>query len=211
MIRFLRGWMAVGLLSFGTLASAWGMKGPKINVSDDPSYKEGSPNLVLVEVSDFQCPYCGQAAREVLPKVVEKYVRPGQVELVFLDLPLQMHPDALKAAEAAACANDQGKFWEMHNLLFANQRALGVDSLPGYAEKAGLDVAAFSKCLASGKKQGGIREDVRTVGFLDIHSTPTLLLGRRVAGGDKVEVLETLHGPTYEELAAKVDSLLAAK
>jgi protein-disulfide isomerase len=187
------------------------MKGPRINVADDPSYKEGSPNLVLVEVSDFQCPYCGEAAREVLPKVVEKYVRSGQVELVFLDLPLEMHSNAMKAAEAAACANDQGKFWEMHNLLFANQRALGAESLPGYAEKTGVDMSAFQKCLASGKKQGGIREDMRTVGFLDIHSTPTLLLGRRVAGGDKVEVLETLHGPTYEELAAKVDSLLTAK
>ena len=188
------------------------MKGPKISVADDPSQKEGTPSLVLVEVSDFQCPYCGEGAREVLPKVVERYVHTGKVELIFLDLPLTMHSNAMKAAEAAACAGEQGKFWPMHDLLFANQHALAPDRLPGYAEKAGLDAAAFQKCLSSGHTAGGIREDARVAQSLDIQGTPAFLVARRIPGGDKVEVLDTLHGlPTYEELAAKLDSFLAAK
>jgi protein-disulfide isomerase len=148
----------------------------------------------------------------VLTQVNEKFVRTGKVELIYLDLPLQMHANAFKAAEAAACAGDQGKFWDMHHLLFANYRALAPDRLPGYAAEIGLDAAAFQKCLAGGKKAGGIREDMRTAQTLGIRGTPAYLVGRRVAGGDKVEVLEIIKGlPPYEELEKLLNGLLASK
>jgi protein-disulfide isomerase len=148
----------------------------------------------------------------VLPQVYQEFVRTEKLELVFLDLPLQRHPYAFKAAEAAACADDQKAFWYMHELLFAKQQALAPDRLPAYAEELGLDVAAFQKCLSSGQHAGAIREDTRTVQLLGITGTPAFLLGRRVPGGEKVEILEIVSGlPPYEVLKEKLDALLALK
>jgi protein-disulfide isomerase len=205
-------WLIATVLLFGASPWALAQKGTKISVADDPSLKEGAPGLVLIELSDFQCPYCGEAARDVMPKVYEKLVRPGKVELIFLDLPLQMHPHAFKAAEAAACAGDQKQYWEMNSTLFGNQRALAPEKLPGYAEELGLDAAAFQKCLADGTHAGEIREDMRVAEILGIHGTPAYVVGRRLPGGDKVEVLEVIKGGApYEYLEEKINSLLVAK
>ncbi|MFL6193657.1 MAG: DsbA family protein [Thermoanaerobaculia bacterium] len=205
---------SVALIAFAIFVLGWqsptqARKNMSISVADDPSWKTGSPGLVLVEVSDFQCPGCGRSALEMMPQIGEVYVQNGKVELVFLDHPLQIHPQAFLAARAAACANDQGRFWEMHDELFQHQNALGEAQLPGYAAELKLDVAAFQKCLAERKHDGAIRDDVRTAEMvLGIDWTPAYLLGRRVAGGDKVEVLEILHGVPYEELEAKIKALL---
>jgi protein-disulfide isomerase len=147
----------------------------------------------------------------VLPKVYEKFVRTGKVELIFLDFPLQMHPNAFRAAEAAACAGEQKMFWDMHHLLFDNQGALAPEKLPGYAEELGLDVAAFQQCLSSGKPAAGIREDMRIAAqMLGITGTPAYVLGRRVPGSDKVQVLEVVKGlPTFEGLETKLNAMLA--
>lgn len=212
-VRRLSLWIVAALvLVLGSQPAALAKKGAKIPVGDDPSMKEGSPGLVLVEVSDFQCPYCAMGAREVIPQVYEKFVRPGKVELIYLDFPLQMHSNAFKAAEAASCAGDQGKFWDMHHLLFENYRTLAPDRLPGFAAEVGLDAAAFQQCLSGGKKAGGIREDMRTAQTLGINSTPAYVIGRRLPGGDKVEVLEIIAGvPPYEEMEKRLNGLLAAK
>ena len=213
-LRILLRWAAAAgfVLILGSPPSAWAKKGPTISVGDDPSMKEGSPGLVLVEVSDFQCPYCGKGAREVLPQVYEKFVRTGKVELLFLDLPLQMHPYAFQAAEAAACAGDQKMFWDMHHLLFNNQNALAPEKLPGYAEQLGLDVAAFKTCLSSRRHMPDIQEDMNVAEGLGITGTPAYLFGRRVAGGDKIEILDSVRGlPPYEVIEQKINALLAAK
>jgi protein-disulfide isomerase len=147
----------------------------------------------------------------VLPQVYEEYVKSGKVELIFLDLPLTMHPRALDAAKAAACAGEQQMFWDMHHQLFANQRALAADDLATYAKELGLDVAAFKQCLSSNRHLAGIRDDVRIVNSLGVYSTPSFLLGRRVPGGDKVEVLDIVKGlPPYPMLKEKLEALLAA-
>lgn len=147
----------------------------------------------------------------MLPQLQEKFVRTGKVEFVFLDLPLEMHSQAFKAAEAAACAGDQNKFWEMHHLLFANQRELASEKLPVYAQRLGLEAAAFQKCLSSGKKGAGIREDMRVAQILGLTGTPAYVIGRRIPGGDKIEVLEVFRGlPPYDHLEKKLNELLAA-
>jgi protein-disulfide isomerase len=152
------------------------------------------------------------SAREVLPQVYEKFVHTGKVELAYVDLPLQMHSQAFKAAEAASCAGDQKKFWDMHNLLFVHQRELAPAQLPGYAKELGLDVAAFEACLASGKHGPAIRQNIRLANTLGIFGTPAYVLGHRVPGGDKVQVLEIVKGvPPYEELEKKLNALLAAE
>jgi len=146
----------------------------------------------------------------VLPQVYEDFVATGKVELIFLDLPLDMHSNAFKAAEAAACAGDQDRFWDMHHELFGNQRDLAPEKLPGYAEELGLDVDAFKECLGSGRHVRGIQEDIRTAHRLGIAGTPAYLLGRRLPGGDKVQVLDVVKGlPPYEVLEEKLNALLA--
>lgn len=193
-------------------APAPAQKLAQISVGDDPSMKEGSPDLVLIEMSDFQCPYCAQGAQNVVSKLHEKYVKTGKLELIFLDLPLEMHPHAFKAAEAASCAGDQKKFWEMHDLLFANQKALAPEQLPTYAKDLGLDAAVFEQCLSSGKHADAIREDMKVAESLRIAGTPAYLLGRRIPGGDKVEILYSMKGlPPYEFAENKINEQLAAK
>jgi protein-disulfide isomerase len=200
------------ILWLGGRLPASAAAGPTISVGAAPSLKTGSPEVVLIEVSDFQCPYCGQSAREVLPRLEETLVRPGKVEVIFLNLPLPTHPNAFQAAEAAMCAGYQKKFWEMHHLLFANQQALAPAQLPGYAETLGLDVAAFQKCLSDGQPAGEIRREMRLAEELGIAATPIYLLGRRVPGSDKIQVVETVRGVRpYEELETKLNHLLDVK
>lgn len=205
---------SVALIAFAVLVLGWqsaalARKNMSISVADDPSWKKGSPELVLVEVSDFQCPGCGKSALEVMPQIGEVYVQNGKVELVFLDHPLSNHPQAFAAARAAACGNEQGKFWEMREELFQNQDKLSEAQYLSSATALELDMAAFQKCLAGRKHDGAIRDDIRTAEvLLGINWTPAYLLGRRVPGGDKVEVLEILHGVPYEVLEAKIKALL---
>ena len=205
--------IAVGIVILGSQSPASAKKGIKISIDDDPSIKEGSPTLVLVEVSDFQCPGCGGVARDVLPKIHEKFVSTGKVELVYLDFPLQRHQYAFKAAEAAQCANDQKMFWEMHSQLFGNQNALAPEQLPGHAKEVGLNVEAFQKCLSSGRNAGKVREDVRAAhNLLGIAKTPSYVLGRRLPDSGKIEVLEVGQGwQAYVELEEKLNALLSAK
>lgn len=198
------------ILGLGMESAVFAKKNPRISVGDDPSLKQGSPGLVLVEIGDFQCPYCARGARDVITQVHDNFVRTGKVELVFLDFPLPMHPHAFKAAEAAACAGEQKMFWEMHNQLFGYQQALAPDQLPTYAQDLGLDVPAFQECLVKGSHAAGIREDIRTVQNLGITGTPAYLLGRRLPEGDKIEVLEVVKGlPPYEDMETKINALLA--
>jgi protein-disulfide isomerase len=123
-----------------------------------------------------------------------------------------MHANAFKAAEAAACAGDQQKFWPMHDLLFEHQDALAPAQLSGYAAELGLDVPAFQTCLAGGKHDGKISDHIRTARSLGMTGTPSYVLGRRISGSDKVQVVDIIHGvPDYDDLEAKLKALLASK
>ena len=107
----------------------------------------------------------------------------GKVRLVFRQFPLPMHPHAPKAAEAALCAQDQGKFWEMHDQLFANQRALDEDKLPDYAKAVGLDEAKFKECLSSGQKQAIIKADTEAGEAAGVSGTPAFFINGRFLNG----------------------------
>ena len=141
--------------------------------------------VTIVEFSDFECPFCSKAKLTV-DKVMESYA--GKVKLVFRHYPLPMHPNAPKASEAALCAGDQGKFWEMHDKLFENQRALGVDALKGYAKAVGVDEAKFTACLDSGEKAASVAEDVKAATEAGVNSTPTFFInGRELSGAQPEE------------------------
>jgi len=143
-----------------------------------PSVGPRDARIVIVEFSDFQCPYCSRAAATA-QAILDKY--PGQVRFVYRHLPLDFHKYAALAAEAALSAHAQGKYKEMHDLLFANQNALERSALEGYAERLGLDLTRFKQMLDEGTQRQNIAVDRALAGELHVVGTPTWFLnGARV-------------------------------
>jgi protein-disulfide isomerase len=134
--------------------------------------------ITMVEFSDFQCPFCARAT-PLIDQVLQTY--PKEVKFVYKEFPLPMHPNAMPASRAAVAAQRQGKYWEMHDKLFANQHALQPDNLKQYAQEIGLDVAKFEKDMASPDVQQQINEDMQLARQSSVRGTPTLFLaGKRV-------------------------------
>jgi protein-disulfide isomerase len=147
---------------------------PRIEVeAKGPSRGPPSAPVTIVEFSDFQCPFCGREI-PVIEKLMKEYE--GKVRLVFRHYPLDFHPFAEKAAEAAVCAADQGKFWEMHDKMFSNQQKLAVDDLKGYAKTIGLDPAKFDRCLDSGEKKAQVEEDQKAGTQAGVNGTPAFFV-----------------------------------
>ena len=137
----------------------------------------------------------------------------GKIKFITRDFPLEsIHPQAFKAAEAARCAGDQGKYWEMHDRLFANQGALGLPDLPRHAEALALDVAKFHQCVESGTYGASVRSDQADGQRAGVSGTPTFFLGLTEPNGSQVKALRTLVGAQpYSAFKAAIDSLLASQ
>lgn len=148
-----------------------------LNLANAPLRGSAEARVTLVEISDFECPFCGRFFRDAAPQLVKQYIDTGKVQQAFVHLPLSIHRNAFKASEAAACAGDQGKFWQMHDVLFARQSELAPAFLAGKAALLGLDPAAFKACLDGAKHAGAVRADVAMAQKHGISGTPTFLLG----------------------------------
>lgn len=161
--------------------------GMVLPLSDAPSRGAAGAPIVMLEFSDYECPFCGKFVRDSYPAIDQDYVQTGKVRHVFRAFPLEaIHKNAFKAHEAAACAAVQGKYWPMHDLLFANQRALTATDLTQYARTVGLDMATFSTCLDSGKMTARIKKDLE-IGFqIGVQGTPFFLIGTVAADGQLV-------------------------
>jgi protein-disulfide isomerase len=159
---------------------------PKVAVAaDGPAMGEQKAPVTIVEFSDYQCPFCSRA-EETVKKVLDQYK--GKVRLVFRDYPLPFHPQAQKASEAAHCAGDQGKYWQMHEKLFANQSALGVPQLKDHAKGLGLDAAKFDKCLDSGEKAKIVETSKKAGDEAGVNGTPAFFInGRPLSGAREFE------------------------
>jgi protein-disulfide isomerase len=145
-----------------------------------PARGPANAPVTIVEFSDFQCPYCSRI-RPTLEQLLAKY--PSQVRLVFRQYPLPMHPNAAKAAEAALCANDQGKFWEMHDSMFDDQGGLAADALKAKAAKLGMDAQAFGSCLDSGVKADRVQADMEAGSAAGVSGTPAMFVNGRFING----------------------------
>lgn len=163
-----------------------------------PSKGPEKAPVTIVEFSDFQCPYCSRA-ESVVTQVMTEYK--DKVRVVFRDFPLPFHAQAQKASEAGQCANDQGKFWEMHGKMFANQSSLEVAALKGYAKDLGLDQAKFDKCLDSGEKTKIVEEHRKAGEEAGVSGTPAFFVnGMPITGAQS---FETFKGLIDAELAQK--------
>ncbi len=155
--------------------------------ADDDAFlgKKNAP-VTLIEFTDYQCSFCKRHSTQTIPQIKKEYVDTGKVKYVLRDFPLGFHPNAQKAAEASECADDQGKFWEMHDKMFENSHALDVASLKKYASDLGLNSATFDNCLDSGKYAQEAKDDMADGQASGITGTPGFVLIDRDGKGHKL-------------------------
>ena len=182
----------------------------KTNIKGDPSMGKADAPLVLVEFSDYQCPYCARHSLKTMPRIKKDYVDTGKIRYVFKDMPLAFHKNAKKAAEAAHCAGEKGKYWEMHDLLFANQQKLSIDDLKGYAEELGLKKSSFEKCLDSGRYAEEVKSDLKAAKAAGIKGTPSFIIGRVEKNG-MVDGRILRGAQPYGAFKAAIDEILEDK
>lgn len=150
-----------------------------------PSQGPANAPVTIVEFSDFQCPYCSRLI-PTLDQVKQQYG--DKVRIVFRQFPLNFHQNAQKAAEASLCANDQGKFWQMHDAMFENQQALAVDALKAKAVELGMTAEAFNSCLDSGKYAKQVQADMQEGSAAGVTGTPAMFVnGRFISGAVPLE------------------------
>jgi protein-disulfide isomerase len=184
-----------------------------LSVDDDPFKGDENARLTLIEFSDYQCPFCARHFREILPQIERDYIKTGKLKYVFRDFPIEsIHKEALKSAEAANCAGEQGKYWEMHDRLFANQKALGLKDLPVYAQALGLDLSSFRQCLDSGRQVTEIRKDIADGVKAGVKGTPTFFLGFTEPNDLKVKALSIIRGAQpYTNFREAIERLISTQ
>lgn len=165
---------------------------PHDSISDraDRGRIQGDPNarVWLIEASDFQCPFCKTFHDETYPQILRDYVKPGKVRMAYLNFPLEMHPHAQQAAEAAMCASVQDRFWPMHDSLFASQPrwAERQDATPVFdslATEVGVDIAAWRQCTQSHATRALIEADKARSAARGVRSTPSFFVGSHLILG----------------------------
>jgi protein-disulfide isomerase len=158
-----------------------------LSVNGAPFKGSERAQVTIVKFEDFQCPYC-KAVQPNFQEVLKRY--DGKVRLVHKDLPLdQIHPQARQAAEAARCAEDEGKFWEYHDKLYASSPNAAPEDLKSYAKDLGLKQDLFDKCLTSRKYKAAIQKDLNEAASLGLTGTPTFFInGRELSGAQPLEV-----------------------
>jgi len=171
----------------------------KVETEGSPAKGPATAPVTIVEFSDFECPFCGSLF-PTLKQVEAKYG--DKLRVVFRQFPLtNIHPHAQKAAEASLCANEQNKFWEMHDAMFQDNKNLAVDALKQKASALKLDKAAFDACLDSAKNADSIKKDIFAGARLGVSGTPAMFINGRFFGG--VLPFENLVKIIDEELQKK--------
>jgi protein-disulfide isomerase len=161
-----------------------------LNIQGDPVIGPENAKVTIVEFSDFQCPYCAAAAVQA-KMVLEKF--PNDVRLVFKQFPLDNHSQAFVAAEAAVAAHAQGKFWEMHNILYANYRTITPQNILVWAKTIGLDYKRLASEVDSGKYKEAVENEVKQGEIAGVQGTPSFFFnGRRYSGAFQADAIEQL-------------------
>jgi len=155
---------------------------PRVHITEEGASIMGHADapVTIIEFSDFECPFCSRAAQS-LKEVMSKY--PDSVRIAFRHFPLSSHTDAEGAARAAVCAEEQGRFWQLHDLLFANAPKLTKPELHDYAVRAGLDAQRFETCFASESARAAVTRDVAAGTKYGVMSTPAIFINGRLVGG----------------------------
>lgn len=166
-----------------------------VPVAGKPMKGSAQAAVAIVEFSDYQCPFCARYVTQTLPQITAEYVASGLVQYYFLNFPIEsLHPQAFRAHEAAICAGEQGRYWDMHDRLFANQRALAPPQLAEHAGAIGLDMDKFQPCLDSERTAPEIRQDQALGERSGVTGTPLFLIGTIEPGSGTVKGLKAVSG-----------------
>jgi protein-disulfide isomerase len=178
----------------------------KQSMKIDDEYALGDKNapLTMVEFTDYQCPFCRYFETTTYNELKSKYIDTGRLRFVSRNLPLAAHPDAMRAAEAAMCAGDQGQYWTIRPLLFRQDSLLTESALLEYAANLGMDMNTFESCLKSEKHKARILKDAEAAGLLRIDGTPGFLIGKTTSDG--VEGYVTIGAAPFAEMDAKLNA-----
>lgn len=172
----------------------------KVDIDDDPILGSKDAPVVIIEFSDYQCPFCRVFWEETLPLLKKNYIDTGKVAFVYRDYPLSGHQAAQISAVAANCANEQGKYWEYHDKIFSEQAKLGKntisydkDDLAKWAKELGLNIPSFNLCFSSGKYDEEIKKDYAAGSVAGVTGTPGFFInGRPVKGALPYEFFESI-------------------
>lgn len=182
------------------------------NVRGEPFRGNASARVAIIEYSDFNCSFCANYATNVFPQIQRDFVATGKVRYLFRDLPERGDPDSMAKAQAARCAWEQGKFWEMHDRLFASPEPLLNDEAAAdrHAEALGMDAAKFKACLKSGRHAAAIRRVSTDAQRFGLHGTPSFLIGKTSEDGNVVWATKTALGAeSYETIRTNLEEFFA--
>ncbi len=164
---------------------------------------DSSAPVVIEEFSDFQCPYCRQFALQTMPQIVEDYISSGKVYFVYRTLGDWLGPESQLAAEGVYCAGDQGKFWEYHDALFANQGRISfsASNLLKLAEAIDLDMNAFTDCVENYTYRGQVEQDLQDGLAAGVRGTPSFIInGKLIAGAQSFSVFQQVIESALQEI-----------
>ena len=179
------------------------LSGTIVSFADSPTRGRDDAPIAMIVYSDFECPFCRRFVEEIQPQLEARYVATGDLLFVFKHFPLvNIHQNALLAAAASECAGREGKFWEMHDALFANAARLGTNRVMELAETVGLD-SQWARCVRE-PANGTVERDLAEVAALELRSTPTFVIGR-VIENKQLSVVGTVVGARpLEDFAAVI-------
>lgn len=176
--------------------------------SAEQRYSQGAEDapLTLVEFGDFQCPFCKKFHATAFVDLKKNYIDTGKVRFISRDLPLEFHPFARKAAEAARCAGDQGKYWELRDALYTKQEAPSDEVITKAVESLSLEVKGFHSCLDSHKYKVDVQKDASEAAALQISGTPTFVLAK--SAKDKLDGIRIVGAQPFAAFQSIIDALL---
>ncbi|MBI4021357.1 MAG: DsbA family protein [Candidatus Aenigmarchaeota archaeon] len=172
---------------------------------NDPVLGSDDAPVTIIEFSDFQCPFCGRFYDQTELQLKQDYVDTGKLRIIYRDFPLSFHPEAQPAAEAAECANEQGKFWEFHDKIFENQATMSAAAYKQWASDLGMNVDQFTSCVETGKYRSEVQADLDAGVAAGVSGTPTVFVGK--TGGQGVKIVGA---QPYDTFKGAIESFLAA-
>ena len=211
-IEALRRELAAVKEDLANLRATLGRPRPLVELTGAPQKGNPDAQVALVEFSDYECPFCIRHFRETMPLIEKNYISTGKILYVFRDYPIdQLHPQAVKAHEAARCGAEQDKYWPMHTTLFGAPAQHSVEGLEATAQKAGLDLSKFRECIASGRTTPAIRATAEAATAFGANGTPAFFIGVIDKANNTVKITRALSGAMpFTQFAQAIEAVIAA-
>lgn len=181
-----------------------------ISIVGSPSKGNKAAEVILVEFSDYQCPFCARHFRETMPRIANDYIKTSKIRYVFRDFPIEaIHPGATKRHVMAHCAGEQDKHWNMHDLLFGSQQQPDFNSVAEYSQMTGIDSKTFLDCVGSEKYADTVRRNFADGQKAAVRGTPSFFLGVALPDGNQMHAKWMIRGAVpYVVFSETIEKLL---